>query len=43
MLASLAVFVVVSLLTPRPDPEELARWDRRLKVSGPDDAAAPRP
>ena len=43
MLASLAVFVAVSLLTPRPDPEELARWERRLKVSDPGGAAAPRP
>ena len=34
MLASLIVFVVVSLLTPRPSDEIIAAWERRLK--GPD-------
>jgi SSS family solute:Na+ symporter len=32
MLTSLLVFVVVSLLTPRPSAQLLDRWDRRLKV-----------
>jgi solute:Na+ symporter, SSS family len=35
MLTSLVVFVVVSLLTPRPSSALLDRWDRRLRA-GPD-------
>jgi SSS family solute:Na+ symporter len=31
MLASLIVFVVVSLLTPRPSDEIITAWERRLK------------
>ena len=34
MLASLVVFVVVSLLTPRPSEERMRRWERRLTGSG---------
>lgn len=32
MLASLVVFVVVSLLTPRPSERAMAAWERRLGV-----------
>jgi solute:Na+ symporter, SSS family len=34
MLASLVVFVVVSLLTPRPSEERMRTWERRLTGSG---------
>jgi solute:Na+ symporter, SSS family len=34
MLASLVVFVVVSLLTPKPSEERMRRWERRLTGSG---------
>jgi SSS family solute:Na+ symporter len=34
MLASLVVFVVVSLLTPRPSQERMAAWERRLTEGG---------
>ncbi len=34
MLASLVVFVVVSLLTPRPSEERMRMWERRLTGSG---------
>jgi SSS family solute:Na+ symporter len=34
MLASLVVFVVVSLLTPRPSEERMGAWERRLTGSG---------
>jgi SSS family solute:Na+ symporter len=34
MLASLVVFVVVSLLTPRPSEERMDAWERRLTGSG---------
>jgi solute:Na+ symporter, SSS family len=34
MLASLVVFVVVSLLTPRPSEERMEAWERRLTGSG---------
>jgi solute:Na+ symporter, SSS family len=34
MLVSLVVFVVVSLLTPRPSEERIRAWERRLE--GPD-------
>ena len=34
MLASLIVFVVVSLLTPRPSEERTRTWERRLTGSG---------
>jgi solute:Na+ symporter, SSS family len=31
MLVSLVVFVVVSLLTPRPSEERMRAWERRLE------------
>jgi SSS family solute:Na+ symporter len=34
MLVSLVVFVVVSLLTPRPSGERMRRWEQRLTGSG---------
>jgi solute:Na+ symporter, SSS family len=34
MLASLGVFVVVSLLTPRPSEQRMRTWERRLTGSG---------
>jgi len=34
MLASLVVFVVVSLLTRRPSEERIRTWERRLTGSG---------
>jgi solute:Na+ symporter, SSS family len=34
MLASLVVFVVVSLLTARPSEERMEAWERRLTGSG---------
>jgi SSS family solute:Na+ symporter len=34
MLASLVVFVVVSLLTPRPSEQRMRMWERRLTGSG---------
>jgi solute:Na+ symporter, SSS family len=34
MLVSLVVFVVVSLLTPRPSEERMRTWERRLTRSG---------
>jgi solute:Na+ symporter, SSS family len=34
MLASLLVFVVVSLLTPRPSKGRMRTWERRLTGSG---------
>jgi SSS family solute:Na+ symporter len=34
MLASLVVFVVVSLLTPRPSEQRMRTWERRLTGSG---------
>jgi SSS family solute:Na+ symporter len=34
MLASLVVFVVVSLLTARPFEERMEAWERRLTGSG---------
>ncbi len=34
MLVSLVVFVVVSLLTPRPSEERMRAWERRLTGSG---------
>ena len=34
MLASLVVFVVVSLLTPRPSGERIRAWENRLGGSG---------
>ena len=34
MLASLVVFVVVSLLTPRPSEERMRTWERQLTGSG---------
>jgi SSS family solute:Na+ symporter len=34
MLASLVVFVVVSLLTARPSEERMDAWERRLTGSG---------
>src|SRR5215210_7118905 len=34
MLVSLVVFVVVSLLTPRPSEERMRTWERRLTGSG---------
>jgi solute:Na+ symporter, SSS family len=34
MLASLVVFVVVSLLTPRPSEERMRTWEQRLTGSG---------
>ena len=34
MLAGLVVFVVVSLLTPRPSEERMEAWERRLTGSG---------
>jgi SSS family solute:Na+ symporter len=34
MLASLVVFVVVSLLTPRPSEERMRTWERRLTGAG---------
>ncbi|MGH3365791.1 MAG: sodium:solute symporter [Nocardioidaceae bacterium] len=35
MLTSLVVFVVVSLLTPRPSAEDLDAWERRLRSDQP--------
>jgi solute:Na+ symporter, SSS family len=34
MLVSLVVFVVVSLLTPRPSEARMRAWERRLTGSG---------
>jgi SSS family solute:Na+ symporter len=34
MLVSLVVFVVVSLLTPRPSEERMRAWERRLEGPG---------
>jgi solute:Na+ symporter, SSS family len=34
MIVSLVVFVVVSLLTPRPSEERMRAWERRLTGSG---------
>ena len=34
MLASFVVFVVVSLLTPRPSDERMRAWERRLEGPG---------
>jgi SSS family solute:Na+ symporter len=34
MLVSLIVFVVVSLLTPRPSEDRMSAWDRRLEGPG---------
>ncbi|MCA1688415.1 MAG: hypothetical protein LC714_07470 [Actinobacteria bacterium] len=34
MLVSLVVFVVVSLLTPRPSDENMRAWEQRLEGPG---------
>ena len=34
MLVSLVVFVVVSLLTPRPSEEQMRAWENRLEGTG---------
>lgn len=41
LLASLAAYVVVSLLAPPTDPAVLAAWRERLAGRAPADASAP--